>query len=113
MNSQPVEALEVVVDDLREAWAFYESWRSDGRNCFQTHFRDTVEWIEWNPELFPKKFRAFRRAIIRNTYFGIFFVIEPQVTTISPLWICDVARLGFVKPSFVDGAEIPTFEILS
>jgi acyl dehydratase len=41
-----------------------------------------VSWIEWNPELFPKKHRMFRRAIIRNTYFAAFFVIEQDVTTI-------------------------------
>jgi hypothetical protein len=40
-----------------------------------------ISWIEWNPELFPKKYRRFRRAIIRRTYFGIFFAIEPDVTT--------------------------------
>lgn len=41
-----------------------------------------MTWIEWNPEQFPKKYRFFRRAIIRRTYFGIYFVIEPTVTTV-------------------------------
>jgi hypothetical protein len=32
--------------------------------------------------MFPKKHRFFRRAIIRRSYFGIFFVIEPRITTV-------------------------------
>jgi hypothetical protein len=32
--------------------------------------------------MFPKKYRSFRRAIIRRSYFGIFFAIEPEVTTV-------------------------------
>lgn len=82
MRSQPAEALEVVEDDLRQARAFYDSWRLDGNSYFQRQFNETVSWIEWNPELFPKKYKLFRRAIIRNTYFGIFFVVESEVTTL-------------------------------
>ena len=82
MKSQPVEALEIVEDDLRQAGAFYDSWRMEGSSYFQKQFNETVSWIEWNPELFSKKYKHFRRAIIRNTYFGIYFIIEPEVTTI-------------------------------
>jgi hypothetical protein len=32
--------------------------------------------------MFPRKHRFFRRAIIRRSYFGIFFAIEPGVTTV-------------------------------
>ena len=45
-------------------------------------FRETVAWIEWNPEQFPRKYKRFRRAIIRRTYFGIYYVIEPNVTVV-------------------------------
>ena len=82
MRSQPVEALEIVEADLRAARSFYDSWRSDGSRYLQARFHETVSWIGWNPELFPRKHRFFRRAIIRNTYFAAFFVIEPDVTTI-------------------------------
>lgn len=82
MKSQPVEVLEDVEADLRAAMAFYDSWRSDGSAFFRQQFRDTVAWIAWNPELFPRRYRFFRRAIIRQTYFGVFFAIEPTVTTI-------------------------------
>jgi len=45
-------------------------------------FRESIAWIEWNPEMFPKKYRQFRRAIIRRSYFGIYYAIEPEVTTV-------------------------------
>jgi hypothetical protein len=32
--------------------------------------------------MFLKKHRFFRRAIVRRSYFGIFFAIEPGVTTV-------------------------------
>ena len=82
MKSQPVEFLEFVERDLRNARAFYESWQLEGTEKFHAKFRDTVAWIEWNPELFPKKYKRFRRAIIRRTYFGIYYVIEPAVTVV-------------------------------
>jgi len=53
-----------------------------GAGKFQTKFRETVSWVEWNPELFPRKYKLFRRAIIRRTYFGIYYVIEPGVTVV-------------------------------
>ena len=82
MRSQPVELLEFVEPDLRQAHAFYNSWQTRGAEKFQAKFRETVVWIEWNPELFPRKYRRFRRAIIRRTYFGIYYVIEPAVTVV-------------------------------
>ena len=82
MKSQRVEALEEVVEDLRYAQDFYLSWRADGADYFKARFDETVAWLEWNPEPFPCMFRSFRRAINRNTYFAIFYVIEPDVTTL-------------------------------
>ena len=82
MKSQPVEFLEFVEDDLRYAYEYYDSWLADGRGWFRERFHETVSWIEWNPEMFPKKHRFFRRAVIRRSYFGIFFAIEPEVTTV-------------------------------
>jgi hypothetical protein len=82
VKTQPVEALEVVESDLAFAMNYYASWRFNGASYFKGQFDETVKWIEWNPELFSKRYRLFRRAVIRNTYFGIFYVIEPGVTTI-------------------------------
>ena len=81
MRSQPVEFLAFVEDDLRYAYDYYDSWLA-GSAWFRDRFHETVSWIEWNPEMFPKKHRFFRRAIIRRSYFGIFFAIEPDVTTV-------------------------------
>ena len=82
MRSQPVEFLACVEDDLRYANDYYDSWLANGSAWFRDRFRETVSWIEWNPEMFPKKHRFFRRAIIRRSYFGIFFAIESEITTV-------------------------------
>jgi hypothetical protein len=82
MKSQKAEALDVVEFDLRYARQYYDSWMSGGADYFQSQFREAVSWIEWNPELFHRTYKTFRRTIIRNTYFGIFYAIEPDVTTI-------------------------------
>ena len=82
MKSQPVKFLESIEDDLLYAYEYYDSWHPGGRDYFRGQWFDAVSWIEWNPELFPKKHRFFRRAIIRNTYFAAIFAIEPGVTTV-------------------------------
>jgi hypothetical protein len=82
VRTQRVEFLEFVENDLRQARDFYDSWQSQGSQKFQIKFRETIGWIEWNPELFSRKYKYFRRAIIRRTYFGIFYVIEPDVTVV-------------------------------
>ncbi len=53
-----------------------------GRGYFRGQFMEAVSWIEWNPELFPKRYRFFRRAMIRNTYSAAIFAIEAEVTTV-------------------------------
>ena len=82
MKSQPVEFLELVEHDLRYAHEFYDSWKANGAGDFQERFRECISWIEWNPVMFPKQHRIFRRAIIRRSYFAIYYVIEPRVTTV-------------------------------
>jgi hypothetical protein len=81
VKSQPVEFLEFIEDDLRYAYEYYDSWQIGGSDKFHERFRETISWIAWNPEMFPKKHRFFRRAIVRRSYFGIYFAIEPGVTT--------------------------------
>ena len=85
MKSRPVEFLESVEGDLRHAYAYYDSWLTGGSDSFRERVMDTVTWISWNPEMFPKKYRFFRRAIVRRSYFGIYFVIEPEVATVVAL----------------------------
>jgi len=82
VKCQPVEFLDFVEDDLRHAHAFYDSWQHEGARRFQERFRETIDWIEWNAELFPRKYRFYRRAIIRRSHFAAFYAIEPKVTTV-------------------------------
>ena len=82
MQNQPVEFLPWVEHDPTYAMDFYDSWLTNGAGRFLNRFRETVTWIEENPGQFPKKHRFFRRAIIRRTYFGLYFAIEPGVTTV-------------------------------
>jgi hypothetical protein len=90
VNSQRVEFLEAVEGDLRHAMLLYDSWLDGGGDAFLDKFRETIRWIEWNPEMFPRKHRLFRRAIIRKSYYGVFFAIEPQVTIV--LAVLDLRR---------------------
>jgi plasmid stabilization system protein ParE len=82
VNSLPVEFLEFVEGDLRFAREFYEAWKFDGAEDFHAKFRETVSWISWNPELFSKKYKRFRRAIIRQTYFAIYYAIEKDAVVV-------------------------------
>jgi len=82
VKSQPVEFLEVVEHDLICAQDFYDSWLTGGADKFLARFRETVAWIAWNSGQFPRKYRRFHRAIIRRTYFGIYFAVEAEITTV-------------------------------
>lgn len=82
VNTQPVEFLEYVEGDLRRAMTFMTRGLTNGGDVFFEKFRETIRWIEWNPEMFPRKYSHFRRAIIRRSYFGVFFAIEPEVTVV-------------------------------
>lgn len=82
MNSLPVEFLEFVEADLRYARNFYDSWKFEGAETFHGKFRETISWIGWNPEMFPKKYKRFHRAIIRHTYFAVFYAIEKDAVVV-------------------------------
>ena len=72
MSGKPVEALEAVQADLEYARSFYESWKpGGGKEILQKYF-DAVEWIEWNPDLFPRKFGLIQRVILRQLFRGLF-----------------------------------------
>lgn len=106
MNSQPVEFLDIVEHDLRAARTFYASWLTDGARHFSSKYNETLDWIEWNPEQFPRKHRHFRRAIIRRTFYGIYYAIEPNLTTVvavldlrkNPRFIRSVLRVRVPTP---------------
>lgn len=76
MNSKPVIALPEVAEDLRLGKAHYASWRSDGEEHFLGRFLETVGWVEWNPDSFPRKYGAVQRAILKQSYYIVYFIQE-------------------------------------
>ena len=78
MKSKPVSALEVVVDDLVAAAAHYQSWRADGAEHLFGKYDETVRWIAWNPDLFPRVFGRAQRAILKDSYYLVYFLQEPD-----------------------------------
>jgi plasmid stabilization system protein ParE len=76
VRSLPVDALPDVESDLRAAIAHYSSWRSDGEAHVLQMYEETIGWISWNPEAFPKKHGQVRRAILKQSYYIVYFLIE-------------------------------------
>jgi hypothetical protein len=76
VRSLPVFALPEIEGDLRAAMDHYSSWRSDGAGYVREKYEETVSWIEWNPEAFPKKYGVVRRAILKRSYYVVYFVVE-------------------------------------
>ena len=82
MKSLPVYALPEVEADLQAAARHYASWRSDGAEHIYQKYDETVGWIQWNPEGFPKKYGQVRRAILKQSYYIVYFVVETESTVI-------------------------------
>lgn len=82
MKSLPVHALPEVEADLRAAATHYASWRSDGAAHILQKYEETVEWIRWNPEAFPRKHGAVRRAILKQSHYIVYFLIEADFTVV-------------------------------
>lgn len=82
MKSLPVVALPEVEADLCGAIEHYTSWRSDGAAHVLGKYEETIGWIAWNPESFPKKYGPVRRAILKQSYYIVYFVIEEGRTVI-------------------------------
>ena len=76
MSAKPVEALEIVQADLEYARSFYESWKPGGGEEILRKYFEAVEWIEWNPDLFPTKFGIIQRVILKRSYFVVYFLQE-------------------------------------
>ena len=82
MKSKPVFALPEVEFDLEVAAEHYSAWRSDGRAHILDRYNETISWIEWNPDLFPKKHGSVQRAILKLSYYIVYFIQEPDRTLI-------------------------------
>jgi len=76
MKSKPVFELPEVERDLEAAIAHYVSWRLDGREHFLQKYEETAGWIEWNPDGFPEKYGKVQRAILKKSYYLVYFVQE-------------------------------------
>jgi plasmid stabilization system protein ParE len=97
VNSKPVVALEEVEADLKSAIAHYESWRSDAKAHLLALYDETISWIEWNPDLFPRKFNRVQRAILKRSYYVVYFLQESERTLV--LAVLDGRR----RPSEIRG----------
>jgi len=78
VSAKRVEALEVVQADLEYARSFYESWKPGGGDEILQKYFDALEWIEWNPDLFPRKFGVIQRVLLKRSYFVVYFFQEPD-----------------------------------
>jgi hypothetical protein len=76
MKSKPVFELPEVEADLEFAIEHYCSWRSDGRSHILQKYEETISWIEWNPDAFPKKQGNVQRAILKQSYYIVYFIQE-------------------------------------
>jgi len=82
LKSLRVVALPQVEADLRAAMAHYASWRSDGAAHVRQMYDETVGWIAWNPEAFPRKHGLIRRAILKRSYYIVYFFEERDRTIV-------------------------------
>jgi len=78
VKSKPVDALSVVAGDLKSAAQHYQSWRSDGEEHILQKYDETVRWIAWNPGLFPRKFGSVQTAILKQSYYIVYFIQETK-----------------------------------
>ena len=82
MRSLPVFTLPEVESDLREAMVHYASWRTDGAEHIRQKYDETIGWIAWNPEAFPRKHGLVRRAILKQSYYIVYFIEETERTIV-------------------------------
>jgi len=78
MRIKPVVALPEVEHDLRQAMAHYASWHPAGAAGFLDQYDATIGWMEWNAASFPKKHGPVQRAIIKRTYYLVYFLQEAE-----------------------------------
>lgn len=82
MTSKPVFALPEIEADLEAAAEHYTSWMADGRAHVLGKYDETISWIEWNPDLFPKIFGKIQRAILKHSYYIVYFTQEQERTLV-------------------------------
>jgi|GEM_PF-447592 plasmid stabilization system protein ParE len=83
------------VQDVQQAVDYYHSWKLDKGRSFWDLFVETLAWIEWNPLLFKTSFKGFRKALIRKSYYAIFYGMDSE--NIVVLAVFDTRR----NPSWI------------
>lgn len=68
--------------DALEAASWYRAERAGLWTEFLGELRAAFSRIEEGPSRFPVVFRGVRRAILRRFPFGVFFLVEPEVTVV-------------------------------
>ena len=76
MNARPVVALFEVEADLEFAMAYYASWQTDGAARLLEKYDATVGAIELTPDAYPRKYGAIHRAILRRSFYLVYFIQE-------------------------------------
>ncbi len=74
-----VEALQ----DLREAWTYYEGQQNGLGQKFILAFREESLRIEKNPLIFQKIYNDKRRAVIKQFNYNIIYQVEESIVRIS------------------------------
>ncbi len=62
-------------EDLREAWAYYESQQTGLGLKFMAAFLECAVQIEGNPFLFQKFYKQKRRAVVRPFGYNVFYEV--------------------------------------
>ena len=78
MTGKPVKALPKVAADLQAAVAHYRSWRVDGKEHLLRKYEEVVGVIALNSDSFSRKHGEVRRAILRQSYYLVYFLAEPE-----------------------------------
>lgn len=83
MKSKPVDALQEVIADLMAAVAHYQTWRTDGKAHILEKYDETISWIAWSPDRFPRcRLGRIQRAILKQSYYIVYFLQESERTLI-------------------------------
>lgn len=84
----------------------YSSWRSEGEAYVLQKYDETISWIEWNPDSFPKKYGPVRRAILKDSYYIVYFLVETDRSVV--LAVLDGRRDPVEIRSLVEGRKSRT-----
>ncbi len=76
MSAKPVVALFEVEADLEFAKTYYSSWQTNGAERLLEKYDETVGAIELTPDAYPRKHGAIQRAILRRSFYLVYFIQE-------------------------------------